>query len=355
MTRVAIVILNWNGVHFLRKFLPFLIKFSSEDGLEIIVADNASEDESKEYLAEFHKNIRLIELEKNYGFAEGYNRALENIDAEYYMILNSDIEVTENWITPLIALMDSNKNIAACSPVLLDYNKREKYEYAGAAGGYIDRFGYTFCRGRIFNITEKADLNLVKPMEVFWTTGACMLIRSELFRLAEGFDPYFFAHMEEVDLCWRLKNMGYKLAVVPESKVYHVGGGTLPKGNPFKTYLNYRNNLLLLFKNLPENQLNSMLLKRKVLDGLSSMLFLIKLKFKDIAAVYRAHRHYNRKKQDYIHFRTEQFKKYGVPRHDEIYSKSLIIDYFIAGNKSFDKLRDNFSTTMNNKIIYPEN
>src|SRR6056297_2072863 len=269
MTKVSIVILNWNGEMFLEKFLPGLILHSQLPGVEVIVADNSSSDGSLIMLQKKYSNIRIVRLEKNHGFAGGYNMALQQIEAKYYLLMNSDIEVTENWLDPLISFMDKNNGAAACSPVLLDYNNRNKYEYAGAAGGYIDKYGYTFCRGRIFNAIEEADNIPDNPTEVFWTTGGCMLIRAELFWEGGGFDDHFFAHMEEVDLCWRLKNKGYKLALVPGSKVYHVGGGTLPKSNPFKTYLNFRNNLLLLYKNLPEEILRKTIRRRMLLDGLS--------------------------------------------------------------------------------------
>jgi GT2 family glycosyltransferase len=351
MTKVAIVILNWNGVKFLEEFLPMLIEHSTLPGVEIIVADNNSTDNSKKYLKETHPEVRLIEMDENYGFAGGYNKALDQVDSEYYLILNSDIKVTSNWLEPLMSFMDKNREVAACSPMLLDHQNRSKYEYAGALGGYIDKFGYTFCQGRIFNTTEEANLNADKPLEVFWTTGACMLIRAELFREAGGFDSYFFAHMEEVDLCWRLKNMGHKLACVPESKIYHVGGGTLPKSNPFKTYLNFRNNLLLLYKNLPRKKLNRILLIRMLMDGLSAILFFFSLKFKDISAIRRAHTSFRKKRKDYNLFRTEQEEKYGFPEHPEIYRGSLVLDYFFLGNKTFDKLRKDFSSTMNNRII----
>ncbi|MFC2080070.1 glycosyltransferase family 2 protein [Bacteroidota bacterium] len=351
MTKVAVVILNWNGIHFIKEFLPTLIKHTKLEGVEIIVADNNSTDNSIEHLKEHHPEVRLIEMDENHGFAGGYNKALEKIDSRYYLLLNSDIEVNANWLEPLVSFLDKNKEFAACSPMLLDYYNKSRYEYAGGAGGYIDKFGYTFCRGRIFNSSEEANLSMTKALEVFWTTGACMLIRSELFNAAGGFDPFFFAHMEEVDLCWRLKNMGHKLACVPESKIYHVGGGTLPKSNPFKTYLNFRNNLLLLYKNLPENKLNRIVFIRMIMDGLSAFLFLLSFKFKDIAAIFRAHFNFRKKKKDYKQFRAIQLEKYGFPDHNEIYKQSVVIDYFIAGNRTFSKLRNNFGTRMDTKTI----
>ncbi|MFC2089924.1 glycosyltransferase family 2 protein [Bacteroidota bacterium] len=347
MSRVAIVILNWNGEDFLKKFLPSLIENTPETYAEIIVADNASTDNSLRFLKDNFPDIRCIALDKNYGFAGGYNKALSQVESEYYLLLNSDIEVTPNWLPPLVKSMDNDRNLASCSPVLLDYNRREKYEYAGAAGGYIDKLGYTFCRGRIFNTMENADLKLKESMEVFWTTGACMLVRAEYFIKEGGFDPYFFAHMEEVDLCWRFKNAGYKLVIIPNSKVFHVGGGTLPKSNPLKTYLNFRNNLLLLYKNHPDKRLNIKIFVRMLMDGLSALLFLLSLKFNDIHAIIRAHRDFRKKKKDYNKFRSEAKEKHKHPSHKEIYRRSVVIDYFLLGNKTFNKLRGSFGLKMN--------
>lgn len=350
MIKVAIVILNWNGAEFLKKFLPGLIEHTSKEEAEIIVADNASSDDSLNILKNDFSQVRVIELDKNYGFTGGYNRALEQVDAEYYLLLNSDIEVDDNWLKPMVSFLDRQPEFAACSPMLIDYNKRDMLEYAGAAGGYIDKYGYTFCRGRIFDKLEGIDTVPGKPMEVFWITGACMLIRSQLFTSCGGFDDYFFAHMEEVDLCWRLKNIGYHLAVVPESRVYHVGGGTLPKSNPFKTYLNFRNNLLLLYKNLPE-QIHSMtLFKRKLLDGISAVRFLLRLDYKDSFAVIKAHNAYRKKKREYKKYRTEQRQLHGYPSHPEVYNASVVYDFFLAGRRTFSKLRKNFCENMNQGV-----
>jgi hypothetical protein len=351
MTKVSIVILNWNGLNFLEKFLPVLIEKSKGDGVEIIIADNKSSDKSIEFLKKNFSEIRIIELDSNYGFAGGYNKALEQIEAEYYLLLNSDIEVTDNWLEPLIKFMQEHKQFAACAPMLIDYANREKYEYAGAAGGYIDKYGYTFCRGRIFNSVEKVDLSLKKPIEVFWASGASILIRSEIFHENSGFDELFFAHMEEVDLCWRLKNQGYKIAVVPSSKVFHIGGATLPKSDPFKTYLNFRNNLLLLYKNLGDSKLQKILVQRQIMDGLSAILFLLSFKFKDIAAIVKAHRSFRRNLSSYYEFRKNQKIIHNYPDHQEMYQKSVVFDYFLSRRKSFELLRDNFPVLMNKKII----
>lgn len=351
MTRAAIVILNWNGLHFLQKFMPVLVEKTSLPDVEIIVADNASDDDSVGYLKKDFKEVRIIEFEENHGFAGGYNKALEQVEAEYFLLLNSDIEVSDGWLEPLLDLMDRNKHVAACSPLLLDQLRREKYEYAGAAGGYMDRFGYTFCRGRIFDRMETADNPPKEPLEVGWTTGACMLIRSGVFRDAGGFDAHFFAHMEEVDLCWRLRNMGHKLAIVPASRVYHVGGGTLPKSNPFKTYLNFRNNLLLLYKNLPEKGLWRRIFTRKMMDGLSAALFLVQFKFRDIAAIRKAHRDARKDLKRYGEFRKQQAIMHGYPGLTDIYQRSVVVDYFLLGRKTFSRLRNGFADKMNERII----
>ncbi len=345
MKRVAVVILNWNGRHFLEKFLPALVEHTAGTTGEIIVADNASTDDSIDFLKNKYPEIPLILLEKNYGFAEGYNKALEHLSHEYFLLLNSDIEVGENWLEPMVSFLDTHSEFAACGPVLLDYNHRTKYEYAGAAGGYMDKYGYTFCRGRVFNQVESADTIPGKTTEVFWTSGACMLVRSAVYSELDGLDPQFFAHMEEIDLCWRMKNHGYRLALVPESRVYHVGGGTLPKSNPFKTYLNFRNNLLLLYKNLPERLLRKTIRKRMLLDGVSGIMFMLTLKFKDLQAVLKAHRSYREMKPGY--------NRKNIPEAlpSDVYMASVVFDYFLAGNKTFSQLRKNYGEEMNTRTI----
>lgn len=342
--------MNWNGRKFLEKFLPTLIANTQDPATELIVADNDSTDDSVAFLSEQYKDLRLIRLEKNHGFAGGYNEALRHVEAEYYLLLNSDIEVTPGWLGPLVDHLDRNSEVAACSPILLDQQERDMFEYAGAAGGYIDRFGYTFCRGRIFHTTERYSGEPKQPTEVFWTSGACMLIRSSLFRETGGFDAHFFAHMEEVDLCWRLKNRGHKLTVVPATHVYHVGGGTLPKSNPFKTYLNFRNNLFLLYKNLPGDQLGPTIRKRMLLDGISALQFLLTLKFGDLKAVYRAHGDFRKKKADYTEARKQIAPEIKITEHPEIYNRSIVFDYFIAGRKQFGRLREQFGQRMDQRI-----
>ena len=286
--KTAVVILNWNGKHWLEKFLPNVI-FNSSD-VTVIVADNNSTDNSVSFLQEKFPEIQIIQNDGNYGYAKGYNLALKQIDAEYFVLLNSDIEVTKDWISPIVSLMDSDKTISACQPKILDYNNKSKFEYAGASGGYIDKFGYPFCRGRIFDELEEDKGQYNDAIEVFWATGACLFVRSSHFREVGGLDEDFFAHQEEIDLCWRLKNKGYKIMVEPKSEVYHVGGGTLNVGSPFKTHLNFRNNLYMLFKNLPLSSLFTIIPVRLVLDGIAAITFLKKEKgMSHLFAIMKAH------------------------------------------------------------------
>jgi len=270
--KTAVVILNWNGKNWLEKFLPNVISNSLDS--EVIIADNNSSDDSIKFLEENYPNIRIIQNDGNFGYAKGYNISLKQIDAEYFVLLNSDIEVTKNWIFPIISLMDSDKTISACQPKLLDYNNKKKFEYAGGSGGYIDRFGYPFCRGRIFDNLEEDKGQYNDATEVFWSTGACLFVRSSHFWEVGGLDNDFFAHQEEIDLCWRFKNKGYKVMTEPSSVVYHVGGGTLDSGSPFKTHLNFRNNLYMLFKNLPLPSLFVAIPIRLLLDSVAAITFL---------------------------------------------------------------------------------
>lgn len=272
MDRVAVVILNYNGAAMLRRFLPVVLAHSG--GAAIVVADNGSTDESVAVVKEQFPVVRLIELGHNYGFADGYNRALALVEAEFFLLLNSDVEVTAGWLQPLLAFMDANAAAVACQPKVLSFNERECFEYAGAAGGFIDRYGYPFCRGRLFDTVEKDSGQYDAPCRLFWATGAALMVRSASFFEAGGFDGSFFAHMEEIDLCWRLQTLGGEVYAVPQSVVYHVGGATLSKDNPRKTYLNFRNNLIMLYKNLPDDELRAVMLVRTVLDYVAALKFL---------------------------------------------------------------------------------
>ena len=286
--KIAIVLLNWNGKTWLEKFLPHLVRCSEQ--ADIFIVDNASEDKSIDYVRSSFPKINLILNSKNHGYAKGYYDALSKIKADYFVLLNSDVEVTENWINPIIRLMQEDITIAACQPKILDYNNRNKFEYAGASGGFIDYLGYPFCRGRIFDDIEEDKGQYDDLKEIFWATGACIFIRSNAYHQVGGLDEDFFAHQEEIDLCWRLKNAGYKIMVEPSSIVYHVGGGTLAVGSPLKTKLNFRNNLYLLFKNLPFYVLLFLLPLRLLLDAIAAFSFITKKQgLEHVMAIVRAH------------------------------------------------------------------
>lgn len=286
--KVSVVILNWNGQKHLEKFLPSVLA-SSYKNIEIWVADNGSVDNSILFLEQNFPQVRLLFFKENHGFAKGYNMALEKVEADYFVLLNSDVEVKANWLNPAIELLESDKQNAACQPKLLSYNKKNFFEYAGGAGGWLDRFGYPFAKGRIFDVCEEDHGQYNKTEQIFWTSGAAMIIRSSVFREMKGFDEYFFAHQEEIDLCWRIQLAGYKLFSCPASVVYHVGGGTLPRGNTLKTYLNFRNNLIMLFKNLLWFQKIWIIPFRIFLDALSAWKGLLKGDGGYFLAILRAH------------------------------------------------------------------
>ncbi len=338
MKNTALVILNYNGVKFLKRFLPSVIEHSSNDA-EIWVADNCSTDGSIELLEEEFKDVKIIQNETNGGFATGYNVALRQIKADYYILLNSDIEVTANWINPVIKLMESDNTIGACQPKIRSYSQKEKFEYAGASGGYIDKYGYPFCRGRIFQSLENDDGQYDNPTEVFWATGACMFVRADIFKQLSGFDDDFFAHMEEIDFCWRMKSIGNKVMVCPSSMVYHVGGGTLPVGSARKTYLNFRNNFVLLYKNLPSKSLFSVIIVRLFLDGLAGIKFLLQGGFSDFIAVIRAHLYFYR---NWKHIR-EKRKETIRNNVSKIYGGNIVVDHYLLRKKKFSDLNKKFS------------
>lgn len=287
MAKLAVVILNWNGRSFLERFLPTLERTIPEYA-EIVVCDNASSDDSVEFMRKNHPNIRLLLNERNEGFARGYNLALGQIEAKYYCLLNSDIEVTEGWIEPIIEQMDEQDTIAAVQPKLLSFDNRNQFEYSGACGGFIDKYGYPFCRGRVFGNLENDNGQYDDIIDIFWASGAALFVRSDVYHTMGGLDDDFFAHMEEIDFCWRIKNIGYSIKVNPKSVVYHIGGGTLPKNNSMKTFLNFRNSLYLLVKNLPDERLAKTLILRFFLDQVAAFSFLMQGHFKDFIAVYKA-------------------------------------------------------------------
>jgi GT2 family glycosyltransferase len=334
MLKVAIVILNWNGKSFLERFLPSVIQHCP-DYAQVVIADNNSDDGSSEFMKSTYPSIRFISLEKNYGYTGGYNRALKMIDAQYFILLNSDIWVNSNWIDPLVELMDADESIAACQPKIRSYHNQNLFEYAGAAGGFIDHYGYPFCRGRLFDKLETDSGQYDTSADIFWATGACMFVRADDIRDAGWLDEDFFAHMEEIDLCWRLKRMGKRIVFGNGSVVYHVGGGTLPKNNPRKTYLNFRNNLLLLAKNLPLTKFYPIVLIRIILDQVAAMKFLLSGQYKDAWAVYRAMYSVTRL------FRKKRKEGKSIPYHPvaQVYKRSIVLDYFIAGRTRFSELK----------------
>ncbi|MCF6170689.1 MAG: glycosyltransferase family 2 protein [Bacteroidales bacterium] len=333
MKKVAVVILNYNGKKFLRKFLPLVIERTAGDA-EIWVADNNSLDGSVEVMHEEFPEVKLIENPYNGGFATGYNLALRQIEADYYVLLNSDIEVTENWINPVVELMEADPKIAACQPKILDFYNQSKFEYAGASGGFIDKYGYPFCRGRVFQSLEEDEGQYDQPTEVFWASGACMFVKADLFHKYGGLDDDFFAHMEEIDFCWRLKNEGYKIMCCPSSSVFHVGGGTLPKQSSRKTYLNFRNNFMLLYKNLPANRLIKTFIARLFLDGAAGIKFLMQGGFQDFIAVIDAHLGFY-KKFAKLRKKRKALKQTPVSK---VYQRNIAYAHYLLGKKKFSDL-----------------
>ena len=335
--KVAVVILNWNGEAMLRRFLPTVVRYSCDEA-EIWVADNASGDASVQLLREHFPSVRLIQLDKNYGFAEGYNRALAQIEAEYYVLLNSDVEVTHHWLTPLVEYMDAYPDVAACQPKLLSEANRDYFEYAGASGGFIDRYGYPFCRGRIFNTVEEDNGQYDYIIDILWATGACMLIRSADYREVHGLDGRFFAHNEEIDLCWRLRQRGRRIVCIPESEVYHVGGGTLPKSNPTKTFLNFRNNLTMLYKNLPDGELKGVMRVRRVLDYVAALKMLVADRsWADFKAVVKARRAFYRWRHNFDDDRREIGRTRTAGPSERV-GYSILWQYYVKGRKTFSRL-----------------
>ena len=340
MKKISVVILNWNGEAMLRQFLPSVIAYSEAEGVEVCVADNASSDASCDVVRKEFPAVRLIELEENYGFAEGYNRALQQVDAEYVVLLNSDVEVTPHWLEPLLDYMDTHSGTVACQPKLLSWHNKEYFEYAGASGGFIDRYGYPFCRGRIFDVVEKDCGQYDTVTEVMWVTGAALFIRLADYREVGGLDGHFFAHMEEIDLCWRLHSRGKKLVCIPQSVVYHVGAATLKKESPRKIYLNFRNNLLMLYKNLPEKELNKVLCVRSFLDRIAAMVFYLKKDKESAKAVFQARRDFERTRYSFASARVENMMKATDEPIPERVEYSILWKYHALGKKRFSQLRN---------------
>ena len=329
MKKIAVVILNWNGVQLLEQFLPSIIQYSPE--ATIYVADNASTDTSVSFVEQHFPTIQIVKNTGNYGFAKGYNEALQHIDAEIYALVNSDIEVTENWLRPILETFENEPKTAIIQPKILDFKNKEYFEYAGAAGGFIDKYGYPYCRGRIFDTIEKDNGQYNDAREITWASGACFFIRSKVYHELKGFDDDFFAHQEEIDLCWRAKNLDYTIKYNPNSVVYHVGGATLKQGNPRKTFLNFRNSLLMLVKNLPKENLYSVLFIRMTLDGIAGIHFVLQGKFSHCFAILKAHFAF------YTLF-SKTYKKRSFFQSKKYYNvKSIVINYYINNGKVFAK------------------
>ena len=337
MKRVAVVILNWNGCPMLERFLPSVVATSEE--ADVVVADNGSTDGSVAFLQEHYPQVRLIELDKNYGFAEGYNRALQQVEADYYVLLNSDVECTPRWIEPVVEMMDAEPRIAIAQPKLLMYDQKNTFEYAGGAGGFIDCYGYPFCRGRLFSSLERDHGQYDDPCDIFWATGACMFVRASVWKELGGLDGDFFAHMEEIDFCWRTHLAGYRVCYCPQSTVYHVGGGTLPKSSPFKTELNFRNNLSMLYKNMPRGRRGWVLAMRLWLDRVAAVKFLLEGHVGEYKAVRKAHRQYRAWKPQL----REKRAKNGKHQVPQVYQGLLLPEYYLLGRKTFSSLKGRYS------------
>jgi GT2 family glycosyltransferase len=339
MVKTAVVILNWNGLSYLKLFLGNVADRSVDENTLLYVADNGSTDGSCEWIEQNRTDVRIIRFDKNHGFAGGYNLALEQIEAEYYVLLNSDIEVTDGWLKPMISYLDKNPDVASCQPTILSYNNKDHFEYAGAAGGFIDKYGFPFCRGRILSKVEKNEGQYNSLIDIFWSTGACMAVRSEAWKKSGGFDADFFAHMEEIDLCWRFHRMGYRISFIPETSVYHVGGGSLPYSSPFKTYLNFRNSIYLLYKNLPDKKFSRLMVTRKFIDGIAAVFFLLKGDFRSVMAVWKAHQDARRIKEK-LREKRKAIKATGNSEPEGlILNKSLVFEFYIKRHKTFNSIK----------------
>ncbi len=338
MKRVSIVILNWNGATMLRRFLPSVVDETPDDLAEVVVADNGSTDDSAEAVGRAFPEVRWIQLDRNYGFADGYNKALEQVEAEYVVLLNSDVEVSRGWIDVLVDYMDKHPEVAACQPKILSWHDRERFEYAGASGGFMDSLGYLFCRGRVFGVTERDEHQYDDVCQLFWASGACMLIRLDDYRKAGGLDGRFFAHQEEIDLCWRLRSRGRGIVCVPQSVVYHVGGATLGKENPRKTFLNFRNNLLMLYKNLPQGRFLVVMCLRFLLDYMAACAFLAKGEVGNAKAVCRARTEFWRLRWSFSASREENLQKMTVRHVREQLDFSVLWKYHVCNKKTFHQL-----------------
>ena len=338
MKKISVVILNWNGLAMLQKFLPKVVEYSQGEGVEVCVADNGSTDASCAWVSDAYPNVRLIILDKNYGFADGYNKALQQVEAEYVVLLNSDVEVTPHWLEPMTSYMEAHPEVVACQPKIRAERSQEYFEYAGASGGYIDMYGYPFCRGRIFQVVEKDEGQYDTVVPILWATGASLFIRLKDYREVGGLDGRFFAHMEEIDLCWRLRSRGRGIVCIPQSVVYHVGAATLKKENPRKTFLNFRNNLLMLYKNLPEKELRKVLFVRGLLDWVAAVVFFLKGDGKNAKAVIQARKEFKRIRADFEVSRAENLEKTTSASIPEKVDYSILWKFHFCRKQLFRRL-----------------
>lgn len=339
MCKVSVAILNWNGSRLLKEYLPSVSMFTPPELGQVVVIDNGSTDESLQILSEEFPSVKVIRLDKNYGFADGYNLGIAQLDTQYVILLNDDVRVEEGWLAPLVKYMDEHSECGALQPKLRSDRMPEMFEYAGGAGGYLDNLGYPFCRGRIFDTIEsdRGQYDQIQPL--MWVVGACLMIRRDLYFRAGGLDSLFFAHMEEVDLCWRLRRLGYELVCVPESRVYHLGGASLQMGHPRKTLLNFRNSLLMLYKNLPSSRRRKILFWRRVLDGVAALNFVLHGEFVHAKAIWKAHRQFEKMKRDVY----DPFKGFSLPENnnDGLGKSSILWQYYVRGRKHFSELKEN--------------
>ena len=333
MNKVAVIILNWNGEKLLREYLPSVIETTDASIADVIVADNGSTDASVELLRKEFPQVKLLEFSENYGFAEGYNRAIKETNYPYTVLLNSDVATTDGWINVLYDYMEANPNVGACQPKIRAYTNKTHFEYAGAAGGFIDRNGYPYCRGRIFDTVEEDKGQYDEVVPIFWATGAALMVRSQLYIDAGGLDKDFFAHMEEIDLCWRILLSGSEIMVVPQSVVYHLGGGSLPASNPRKTYLNFRNNLLMLHKNLPDETRGKTLFIRRLLDTVAWAKYMATFDFKNANAILKAHNDFKKMRKAYTSHPT-----IDLVRTRTDCRRNILLDYYLRGRKKFSEL-----------------
>lgn len=332
--KLAVIILNWNGKKLLEQFLPSVVKYTDSPDVDIIVADNGSTDSSIAWIKTAYPLLKVIEFDKNYGFAEGYNKAIRKTNYPFTILLNSDVEVKEGWWQPLLKFMEQNPKVGAVSPKIKSFYKPEYFEYAGAAGGYLDKLGYPYCRGRLFDCVERDEGQYDgQPVDVCWASGACLMVRTDLYLKLGGLDPLFFAHMEEIDLCCRMIVAGYRVCAISDSEVYHVGGASLNQGNPQKTYLNFRNNLLLLYKNLPEKGKTKKLFIRRLVDSLAFFMFVAKMDFANAKAILKAHKDYRKMKN---HYKEANEKNFLSPPSDFKFpgsERNIILDRFLLNKK----------------------